>query len=136
MFDEPSLRPFLPPNLDDNSISTAFTTSSAGPGTTAAMLRSDRPALVVSATSWTADEDFEVLLRALSLYDATAAASSSGGASRRLPKVVVVITGKGGGRAAFERRVVELEKVWEWVRVRTAWLAIEDYPLLLGECGA
>jgi hypothetical protein len=25
-----------------------------------------------------------------------------------------------------------MEKGWDWVRVRTAWLAIEDYPRLLG----
>lgn len=45
----------------------------------------------------------------------------------------MVITGKGSERAGFERKVAELEKVWKWVRVRTEWLAIEDYPLLLGE---
>ena len=87
----------------------------------------------MSATSWTADEDFSLLLRALSLYDVAAASSAVGPGSRRTPKVVVVITGKGSGRAAFERRVAELEQAWEWVRVRTEWLAIEDYPLLLGE---
>lgn len=50
-----------------------------------------------------------------------------------MPKVVVVITGKGAGKAAFEKEVERLEKKWEYVRVRTAWLALEDYPRLLGE---
>lgn len=45
---------------------------------------------------------------------------------------MVVITGKGALKEAFERELQELEKGWEWVRVRTAWLAIEDYPKLLG----
>lgn len=51
----------------------------------------------------------------------------------KLPKVMVVITGKGAGKVAFEREVEKLEKGWKWVRVRTAWLAMEDYPKLLGE---
>ncbi|GAA6043974.1 hypothetical protein JCM8097_003414 [Rhodosporidiobolus ruineniae] len=105
---------------------------------------SDRPALLVSATSWTADEDFSILLRALELYEEAARAHEAGegglprkkvdeeGGKDRLPRVVVVITGKGAGKEAFEREVQELEKGWEWVRVRTAWLAREDYPRLLG----
>ncbi|GAA5973451.1 hypothetical protein JCM11641_006468 [Rhodosporidiobolus odoratus] len=93
----------------------------------------DRPALLVSATSWTQDEDFSILLRALSKFETAArAAAAVGGNDKRLPRVVVVITGKGAGRAAFEREVEQLEKGWDWVRVRTAWLAREDYPRLLG----
>ncbi|BGP18432.1 hypothetical protein JCM10213_001679 [Rhodosporidiobolus nylandii] len=97
-----------------------------------------RPALLVSATSWTADEDFSILLEALELYEQAARAYAAGegglpGSPReKLPRVVVVITGKGAGKEEFEKMVAFLERNWEFVRVRTAWLAREDYPKLLG----
>ncbi|GAA5934998.1 hypothetical protein JCM3775_004672 [Rhodotorula graminis] len=112
-------------------------------------LASPRPALLVSATSWTLDEDFSILLAALSTYERAAASLATGEGAvppvlrlaetgtrreRRLPPVVVLVTGKGAGKKAFEREVERRERSegWEWVRVRTAWLEREDYPRLLG----
>ncbi|KAM0756220.1 hypothetical protein T439DRAFT_331111 [Meredithblackwellia eburnea MCA 4105] len=140
IFHSPSLASFLDTS-SSNPESTPFTILTS-PST--ADFREDRPALLVSATSWTADEDFSILLSALSQYDTAAVAYSEGrgglkGSSEkaeRLPKILFLITGKGAGKAAFEAQVREKEEKGEWkfVRVRTAWLAIEDYPKLLGAC--
>jgi beta-1,4-mannosyltransferase len=91
-------------------------------------LRADRPALVVSPTSWTDDEDFELLVAALG-----ALASLIRRDEKRepdFPHLVLLITGEGRNRARFERRL----EGWRdgRVRVRTAFLSAEDYTLALG----
>lgn len=79
--------------------------------------------LAVSSTSWTADEDFSILLDALSAYNRSA---STG--------LLVIITGKGPLKAYYEQEVIQRSRTEQWdkVQVRMAWLAMEDYPLLLG----
>jgi len=81
--------------------------------------REGRPALVVSSTSWTPDEDFGVLLSAVRLYDQQAQQDDS------LPPLLVVVTGRGPLLAEYQARLRRCA-------VRTAWLAPGDYPLLLG----
>ena len=83
--------------------------------------RSNRPALLISSTSWTPDEDFGVLLDAIVRCDKRP----------ELPdRVLFVITGKGPMKEYYEQRIAELNL--QRVRVATAWLAFEDYPRLLG----
>lgn len=88
-----------------------------------------RPALLVSSTSWTADEDLGMLLDALEILDVRASA-----APNLLPYFLVVITGKGPGRAEFEARAAKI--AWRRVAVRCVWLEQGDYPLLLGAADA
>ncbi|OCF40509.1 hypothetical protein I317_05679 [Kwoniella heveanensis CBS 569] len=123
----------LPANLRNKSSaendSTPFTELSS---TKEPVLRSDRPALVVSSTSWTADEDFSLLVTALDAYQA-AITKFSKGKSTRLPKLIVLITGKGALRSSFEKTVAQREKTtWKDVTARCIFLPAEDYPVLLG----
>ncbi|KAI0696494.1 mannosyltransferase [Cerioporus squamosus] len=106
-------------------------------------LRPDRPALIVSSTSWTPDEDFGVLLDALKEYERVARECESSPDYPRLPKILVIITGKGPLREKYMREVEELqtghggaeegaEGPWRYVRCVSMWLEASDYPLLLG----
>lgn len=65
------------------------------------------------------------MLTALEEYEVLARKKGS-----RLPNLLCVITGKGPLRAFYEKKVAESDFLH--VRVTTMWLAIEDYPLLLG----
>ncbi|MEQ1759690.1 MAG: glycosyltransferase [Vicinamibacterales bacterium] len=75
--------------------------------------------LVVTSTSWSADEDFGLLFEALVRYDVTAGAS----------RLLVTITGRGPLRDAFERRIASAGLTH--VTVRMLWLEWSDYPRLL-----
>ncbi|XP_068434303.1 chitobiosyldiphosphodolichol beta-mannosyltransferase isoform X2 [Clinocottus analis] len=87
-------------------------------------LRPERPALLLSSTSWTEDEDFSVLLKALEEYDFFI----TGGAA--LPSLVCVITGKGPQKNYYRKLIDSLHL--EHVEICTPWLEAEDYPILLG----
>lgn len=49
-----------------------------------------------------------------------------------LPKLLVIVTGKGPLRAAYQRKMQQLDL--RCVAFRTLWLESEDYPRLLGAC--
>lgn len=87
-----------------------------------------RPALIVSATSWSADEDFAVLLDAARACDHLIAARDASGQS--FPTLVICVTGRGPRRAEFQAQVAGL--ALRHVSIHTLWLEPEDYPLLLG----
>ena len=68
-------------------------------------LRSDRPALLISSTSWTVDEDFGLLLDALVAYDKMATRQANG----ELPNVVAVITGRGPQKNMYLQKIDSLQ---------------------------
>lgn len=85
--------------------------------------------LLVSSTSWTADEDFGLLLKALCSYSASATSSHP-----HLPELIVVITGKGPQKQQYLDEIKELQTgdALEMVIIYTDFLSFEDYALLLG----
>lgn len=82
--------------------------------------------ILVSSTSWTADEDFSLLIDALCRY-------SELSASRQLPEVLAIITGKGPQREMYLKQIAELERAGrlQEVTIKTAWLNMGDYARLL-----
>lgn len=87
-----------------------------------------RAAVIVSATSWSADEDLSMLLDAARECDRLIAAREDRG--RGFPTLVIFITGRGPRRAEFEAEMAGL--TLHKVCIHTLWLEPEEYPLLLG----
>lgn len=83
--------------------------------------------LIVSSTSWTADEDFSILLDALCTYSAQVVARPN------LPNILAIITGKGPQKEHYLAKIKALnqEKKLLNVVIQTAWLTSEDYATLL-----
>ena len=92
-------------------------------------LRAERTALLISSTSWTADEDFGLLIDALEIYNRVASAK---GDDNDLPRILVMITGKGPLKDMYMGKIQRLQHAWDFVRCISTWLETLDYPLLLG----
>ncbi|KAI9932497.1 hypothetical protein ASPWEDRAFT_101025 [Aspergillus wentii DTO 134E9] len=84
--------------------------------------------VLVSSTSWTADEDFSLFIDALCRYSEVATTTKS-----HLPPVLAIITGKGPQREMYLKQISEFEKAGKLqkVTIRTAWLSTNDYARLL-----
>lgn len=86
--------------------------------------KAQRQAILVSSTSWTPDEDFGILLKALQAYEETALAEPL-----IYPQLLCIITGKGPQKEHYADEITKLK--WQMVSVITPWLEIEDYPSVL-----
>lgn len=96
----------------------------------AAAILSGSTCLLVSSTSWTADEDFSLLLDALVEYSSVASRFTS----TSLPDILAIITGKGPQQAHYHQLISRLnsQNKLDKVTVITAWLSTADYASLLG----
>jgi beta-1,4-mannosyltransferase len=86
-------------------------------------LPAERIPLVVCPTSWTPDEDFDLLLEALERAERQLVSSPS-------PQLAVLLTGRGPMREGFEARAAR--RNFKMIAVRTVWLEPDDYPRLVG----
>lgn len=82
-----------------------------------------RVPLVVCPTSWTPDEDFDLLLEALERAERSIGPAAPA-------RLAVLLTGRGALKETFEARLAK--RSLAAISVRTAWLEPEDYTVLLG----
>lgn len=93
--------------------------------------------LIVSSTSWTADEDFSILLSALVGYCKRAASTTSNSSNRKnkdaLPYILAIITGKGPLKSHYLSQIASLQQSNQLphVTILTAWYSTADYAALL-----
>lgn len=94
-------------------------------------IRPDRPALVVSSTSWTIDEDFDLLLDAIDIVEHDLSQPvTPPQRSPSFPKVIIMITGKGPLQASFMEKYAA--KTWKRFCIVCDWFEAKDYPKILG----
>ncbi|GAB5360544.1 hypothetical protein AAMO2058_000637000 [Amorphochlora amoebiformis] len=87
-------------------------------------LKRSRPAVIVSSTSYTPDEDFTIMLDAITVLDDQIERCEN------LPPMLFVVTGEGPMKDEFIEKVNLLQL--RYIKVLTAWLKPDDYPKMLG----
>ena len=90
------------------------------------VMKSKRTALVMSSTSWTEDEDFNILFEALDKYDQKVKNSN------QWPDIVCAVTGKGPLKEFYRQKI--LLKNFSSVKVIFPWLSPEDYSKFVAAC--
>src|SRR5205823_512836 len=75
---------------------------------------------IVCPTSWTEDEDFDVIIDAVVRLEERIRGWEAAQANRRFPDLVILVTGDGARRAQFERRFAGLPA--RRVQLRARWL--------------
>jgi len=85
---------------------------------------------IVCPTSWTEDEDFDVIIDAVVRLEQRIRGWEAVLAGRRFPDLVMLVTGDGERRAEFARRFAGLPA--RRIQLRARWLEPEDYPRVVG----
>jgi beta-1,4-mannosyltransferase len=85
---------------------------------------------IVCPTSWTEDEDFDLIIDAVPRLEERIRGWEAATAGQRFPDLVILVTGDGARRAKFERRFAGLPA--RRIHLRARWLEPEDYPRVVG----
>jgi beta-1,4-mannosyltransferase len=96
-----------------------------------AQLGASRPPMIVCPTSWSPDEDFDLVLEALERAERQLSHPPSGG-NEPLGSfsLAVFLTGRGPLREPFEARLAR--RNFASIAVKTLWLEPADYPAFVG----
>ena len=81
-------------------------------------------------TSWTEDEDSDVVIDAVLRLEDRVRGWEAAGSGRRFPDLAILVTGDGARRVEFERRFAGLPA--RRVHLRARWLEPDDYPHVVG----
>jgi beta-1,4-mannosyltransferase len=92
--------------------------------------RASTVGFIVCPTSWTEDEDFDVVIEAVTHLEERIRGWEAGDSARRFPELVILVTGDGARRAEFERRFAGLPA--RRVQLRARFLEPDDYPRVVG----
>ena len=93
-------------------------------------IRGSTVGFIVCPTSWTEDEDFDVVIEAVMRLEERVRGWEAGSGARRFPELVILVTGDGARRAEFERRFAGLPA--RRIQLRARFLEPEDYPRVVG----
>jgi beta-1,4-mannosyltransferase len=85
---------------------------------------------IICPSSWTEDEDFDVVIDAVLRLEEKIRGWEAGGRTRRFPHLLILVTGDGARRVEFERRFAGLPA--RRVQLRARWLEPEEYPRVVG----
>ena len=93
--------------------------------------KENKPIIMISSTSWTPDEDFNMLLNCF-IKTEEIIKSDKNIDINKLKKVLFLITGRGPMKDNFMKKVQESNL--EIFNVQSIWLDSDDYPKLLSLC--
>ncbi|KAH8741678.1 ALG1 like beta-1 [Cryptosporidium ryanae] len=100
-------------------------------------IKEERPCVLITSTSWTPDEDIDLLLESLVLYDkaidkdrSKKSEKSSGTHKKKtLPDLFLIITGKGPMKSEWIQKASGTGM--KHVSIRTVFVEADDYPKIL-----